>query len=293
MGGLLQLLPVSYICMLVASLSLMGTPFLTGYYSKDIILESAFAEYTHLSHFAYWSGTLAAFLTAFYSLRLIYLTFFKTTSLNKKTISNVHDGNYFVIVPFFILFIGSVFVGYIFSDMYIGPAVETWGSYNILYNGIYSMWDLEFIPVYIKVMPTLFSISGALLASYLYSYKKELINSKARDYFEIYYVLSNKFNFDNVYNKYIVKPLLYVGYHITFKVVDRGFIEYIGPYGLSHSVMKASKWVKNAQTGFIYNYSFLIVIYVIIYLLLIMVPFPYLYGFDILVLLFIASYYIK
>ena len=116
MGGLAKLIPFTYAMMFIGSISLMGFPFLTGFYSKDAILELAFGKFTVTSHFAYWLGTVSASLTAFYSMRLLYLTFINKTNAYRYSIQHIHDLPKIMGYPLFILVFGSIFVGYLMKD---------------------------------------------------------------------------------------------------------------------------------------------------------------------------------
>jgi NADH-ubiquinone oxidoreductase chain 5 len=120
MGGLVKILPYSYSLIFIGSLSLAGFPFLTGFYSKDAILEMAYGSFSVTGHFAHWLGTAAAFLTAFYSMRLIYLTFLNKTNAFRVSIEGAHDMPKVMGYPLVPLIFGSIFVGYIFKDMIIG-----------------------------------------------------------------------------------------------------------------------------------------------------------------------------
>ena len=120
MGGLRKLVPFTYSVMMIGSLALMGFPFLTGFYSKDVILEVAFGKYTSSGHFAYILGSMAAFLTAFYSMRLAYLTFLTNPNGYKPVIINAHDSSLRMALPLAILAIPSIFIGYLTKDMFIG-----------------------------------------------------------------------------------------------------------------------------------------------------------------------------
>jgi len=259
MGGLAQLLPFTYILMLVASLSLMGIPFLTGFYSKDVILELTFVKVTTFSNFAYWLGTISALFTSFYSFRLLYLTFLTPFNGFRKIVSNAHDAPYIMAVPLFILAIGSIFVGYIFKDMMIGIGTDFWGNSIYINSDNVLVTESEFLPFYIKAIPVVFSIIGALIALFI----NYLLNIQLNDFVtsgigsSLYTYLNRKWLFDNFYNEYIVRPLLTLGYQVTFKILDRGFVEIIGPNGLARVVKTLSILVSKVHSGFIYHYTFI------------------------------------
>ena len=125
MGGLVRILPYTYAMVFIGSLALMGFPFLTGFYSKDVILEIAYAKYTLSGHFAHWLGTLAAFFTAFYSMRLLYLTFLAEPNGYKRVLQGAHDAPFNMAFPLFILCLGSIFLGYVTKDMIIGVGTDS------------------------------------------------------------------------------------------------------------------------------------------------------------------------
>lgn len=262
MGGLIKIIPFTYILILIGSLSLMGIPFLTGFYSKDVILELTFANYHVYSTFSYWLGTISAFFTSFYSFRLIFLTFFNKTNAFKFSIENMHDAPLIMIIPLIILVIGSIFIGYLTKDMIIGMGTNYWNnSLFVLPQNLY-FFESEFIPYYIKLIPVIFSILGALISYFIYFYLLNILYkiniTKIGIYFYTY--LNKKLFFDIVYNEFIVKSLFYFGYNISFKIIDRGFIEIIGPYGLTIIFSNLSKKFSKFQTGYVYHYTFILFI---------------------------------
>lgn len=124
MGGLIQILPYTYVMLLIGSLALMGTPFLSGFYSKDFILEVSYASYHMHGGFVYWLGAIAAFFTAFYSFRLIYFVFYTKTNAHYITIKNVHEVSFLLGFPLSVLALNSIFFGYVFKDFFIGLGTD-------------------------------------------------------------------------------------------------------------------------------------------------------------------------
>ena len=169
MGGFLSLLPFTYTAMLIGSLSLMGFPFLSGFYSKDIILEVAYVTYTISSKFAYTLGTLSAFFTAFYSFRLLFLVFLKKTNSFKYYVENLHEVKKGTASVLAFLCLASLFSGYLFKDLFIGMGSDFFSLsiYNKPLPNLASI-DSEFLSYHIKLIPTGFSLFGALTASILY-----------------------------------------------------------------------------------------------------------------------------
>lgn len=164
MGGLTEVLPFTYTMMLIGSLSLMGFPYLTGFYSKDLILELAVANYTFSGVFSYWLGTLAALMTACYSFRLVYLVFFNIPNGFKVGYANTHELPVYMAFPLGLLCFGSIFLGYLSKDMVVGLGTPFFGnSIVVLFDNLYLI-DAEFVPHAEKIRPVIFSFLGLFLA---------------------------------------------------------------------------------------------------------------------------------
>jgi NADH-ubiquinone oxidoreductase chain 5 len=163
MGGLIRFFPISYTMILIGSLALMGIPFLTGFYSKDIILESAYGSYTTSGNFAFIFGCAAALFTAFYSFRLVFLAFVNRTNTYKAYISQIHEPSLLMLTPLFILCFGSIFAGFFGKDLFIGLGNNFFGSSIItFYNP--NCLSGEFIPVFVKNIPLLVTSIGVILS---------------------------------------------------------------------------------------------------------------------------------
>lgn len=262
MGGLVQFLPFTYAMMLVGSLSLMGFPFMTGFYSKDVILELSYAKYTLDGTFAHWLGTLSAFLTSFYSFRLLYLTFFTSTNSYKSSMNNIHDAPLIMAIPLIILAFGSIFVGYILKDMIIGLGTSFWGNSIFILPHNLILIDSEFIPYYIKLLPVCLSIMGASLAWILNAYYGTLLYQIKTSLFgrDLYTFFNKRWYFDKIYNDFIALPFLNFGYEVTYKTFDKGIIEILGPYGIMNSVKRIANTLSSLQTGYIYHYTFFMIV---------------------------------
>jgi len=171
MGGLKSLLPFSYATFLIGSLALVGFPFLSGFFSKDAILEVAYSKYTIVGHFAYFLGTFAAFFTAFYSTRILFLTFLAEPNGLKVNLLNAHEGGIKMTLPLFILSIFSVTIGFLTKDLFIGIGSDFLNqSIFILYSN-YSLTDIEFINIFYKLLPLFFTCLGSFLSYFLYAYR--------------------------------------------------------------------------------------------------------------------------
>lgn len=260
MGGLRRILPFTYIMFLIGSLALMGFPFLTGFYSKDVILEIAYASFNEVGHFAYWLGTIGASFTAFYSTRLIFFTFLSETNAYKNVIIHAHDAPFKMALPLAILALGSIFIGYLTKDMFIGLGSHFWNNAIYVHPHNIQMIDAEFLPTFFKLLPVIFSMFGLLLALFLYQFNfkffYQLKTSNIGLYF--YNFLNKKWYFDKVYYELINQNILKMSYNVTYKLVDKGIIEFFGPYGLLFIFSNWSNKVIKLQTGFIFHYSLLI-----------------------------------
>ena len=280
MGGLRRILPFTYIMFLIGSLSLMGFPFLTGFYSKDLILEVAFASFSETGHFAYWLGTIGAFFTAFYSTRLLFFAFLSETNAYKNIIKNAHDVPLEMGIPLGLLAFGSIFIGYISRDMFVGLGSNFWNN-SIYINPFHNqMIDAEFLPTFFKILPVILSFWGLFGAFYLYFFKfKFLYNLKISKYGLYFYnFLNRKWYFDKIYYEFINQYILQIGYNFTYKMVDKGLIEICGPYGLTTMFSFLSQRIILLQTGYIYHYSLLILIATIFLINLIF--FSIIYSFN-------------
>mgnify|MGYP001997560560 FL=1 len=285
MGGLVKILPYSYAMIMIGSLSLAGFPFLTGFYSKDAILEMAYGSFTITSHFAHWLGTGAAFLTAFYSIRLIYLTFLNKSNAFRVSIEGAHDMPKIMGYPLIPLIFGSIFVGYLTKDMIIGPGTLFWQNALFVLPENLAIFDAEFLPQTIKLIPVIFSLSGVFLAilfygilplNFIYSMKMSPLGQK------FYLFFNRKWFFDKVYNEYINQPILNFGYNISYKIIDRGVIENLGPFGLSQLFYSKQFNFLKYQTGLLYHYAFMMLICSVFFITLL--GFSYLCYFNLIIL---------
>jgi NADH-ubiquinone oxidoreductase chain 5 len=163
-GGVIELFPVSYVMILIGSLALTGFPFLTGFYSKDVILEIAVAKHSNVSNFAHTLGCLAAFCTSFYSFRLLYLTFINKTNSYKSYILKAHEAPVRMVLPLVFLCIGSIVAGYFGRDLFIGLGTPVFSNSISINIENLTLIDSEFINTFLKNLPLLFTIRGALLS---------------------------------------------------------------------------------------------------------------------------------
>ena len=271
MGGLVNLLPFTYTMILIGSLSLMALPFLTGFYSKDLILEVAFGQYLFTGNVAYWLGTISAVFTAFYSLRLLALTFLTYPNGPKINYLGTHEAPLIMAIPLVLLAIMSVFFGYVTKDLFIGVGTNFWGNSLFVHPNHVSLIEAEFaIPTFYKLLPLFGSLFGGGFALVLYHLFPLFTISLTENTLgrTLYRFLNQKYWFDNLYNNLILSKLLDFGY-TTNKTLDRGVIELVGPYGLVNVFKNASSKITSLDTGFIPSYAMYIFSGLILFITLI------------------------
>jgi NADH-ubiquinone oxidoreductase chain 5 len=262
LGGLKRTLPLSYSTMTVGSLALIGFPFLTGFYSKDLILEVAFGKYSYSGYFGYYLGTLSALLTTFYSTRLLFLTFLSNPNGYKPIIENATESSGQISLVISALTIPSIFIGFFIKDLIVGWGNLFWG--NAIFNGPknVNVIDSEFIPQYYKLMPVFFCFFVLNFSFYIYVYQSKLLFMIKLTNFgkTIYNFLNKKWFFDKIYNEYIGQFFFYFSFSISYKMIDRGIVEILGPTGLSYCVKNLSLSFHRLQTKYIYHYLLIMLI---------------------------------
>lgn len=271
LGGLIGFLPFVYTVMLIGSLSLMALPWLSGFFSKDLILEMAFGTFTIKGYIAWTFGTLTAGITAFYSFRLITLTFLGIPAAPIKSYNNVHEPSISAIISLTFLAICSIFLGYFTSDAFVGIGSDFLGNSIFLHPNNMVTVEAEFaLPLIIKLLPAILTLFGAFLAFILYLKLPNFLFKLTNNYLgrSLYIFLNGKYLLDIVLNSYIIRGGFSLGYIIS-KYLDRGALEYLGPNGLSLANYKLSAKLNKLDDGVITNYvSYMVVSMLIINLLL-------------------------
>jgi NADH-ubiquinone oxidoreductase chain 5 len=258
-GGLVKLLPLTYIVILIASLSLAALPWLSGYFSKDLIIELAYGSYSSLGYLVYLLAVIAACFTMLYSIKLIYLTFLTYANGPKGNYEKAHESPLVMSIPLIILGILSVYLGNIAKDFFIGLGSQGLGSSTFTHPNHISLVDTEFgVPVFNKLLPLLLSMIFAILALYLFEKKPLFLLeiNKSQWGQNIYRFFNQRYWFELIYNKTIVKSVLYIGY-LTNTVLDRGALELIGPRGAVAGIYKISNYFASFDSGSIARYGFI------------------------------------
>jgi len=270
-GGLKVFLPLTYSVMLIASLSLVAFPFMTGFYSKDFILESAYGQFYFSSTVVYFIAVIGAMFTTLYSVKVLYLTFLTNPNGPLINYKRAHEGDIFMSIPLIILAIFSIFFGYISKDLFIGL-----GTGFFVDNGIFIhpsheiMLETEFaVPIIFKMLPLFFTILLSIL-SIIYSefLPRVLISFKfSRIGYNIFSFFNQRFLIELFYNIYITDLILKLGGQTT-KILDKGSIEYIGPFGLELALTNLSKNISQLDSGVITSYALYILSGLILYILI-------------------------
>jgi NADH-ubiquinone oxidoreductase chain 5 len=268
-GGLKSFLPLTYAVMLIASLSLVALPFMSGFYSKDFILESAFGQYYFPSIVVYFVATVGAMFTTLYSAKVLYLTFMTNPNGPIINYENAHEGNIYMTLPLIILAIFSIFFGFLTKDIFIGLGTEFYLDNALFVHPTHEIvLDTEFaVPVLFKLLPLFFTIFLSTI-SILYSeyYTKYIIQFKYSNLgYNIFSLFNQRFFIELFYNKFISELILKLGGQTT-KILDRGSVEYIGPYGLEVGILNISKNMSKLDSGVITSYALYILSALIFYI---------------------------
>ena len=260
MGGIWKKIPVTYTLMWVGSLALAGIPFFAGYYSKDLILEAAWAASSNSGYFAFWLGCLAAFLTAFYSWRVLLLTFHGNFNSSKEVLDHVHESPIVMLIPLFVLALGAIFSGWYFYNDFVGYNwKEFWGN-SILISEKHKAFKLaHYVPLWVKYLPIFLAILGILCAYLFYILNPNLPKILSKKFSPIYNLFYNKWYFDELYDYFFVKSFIKFG-NFFWKKGDEGTIDRFGPNGISNLVKNISSKSIIIQSGYIYHYAFAMLI---------------------------------
>jgi NADH-ubiquinone oxidoreductase chain 5 len=277
-GGLIHYLPLTYSVMLIASLSLVAIPFMTGFYSKDFILESSYGQYYLSSIIIYFVATIGAMFTTLYSVKVLYLTFLSNPNgpiVNYTEKHAAHEGDIYMSLPLIILAIFSVFFGYITKDIYIGLGSGFFSDNSLYIHPLHeSTLDTEFaVPTLYKLLPFFFTIILSIISLiFTEFYPKLLIKFKLSSIgYNIFSFFNQRFLIEMFYNKYISGIILKLGGQTT-KVMDKGSVELFGPYGLEKRLVNISKSIGNLSTGVVTSYALYILIGLIFFISILYLP---------------------
>ena len=251
MGGIWRMVPVTYVLMWIGNLALAGIFPFSGFFSKDIILESAFASHTGLGMYAFGLGILAAFLTALYSWRLLFLTFHGKPRADEKVMAHVHEAPAIMWVPLVGLAIGAIVIGYLMLPM-VATDIDFWGT-SILVLPIHNaLEDAHHVDFWVKALPMAVGVLGIGGAFLFYVLKPELPGLLATRARPVYLFLLNKWYFDELYDFLFVRSVKYLG-HNLWKQGDGAVIDGIGPDGIAAATLSVARRAVKLQSGYVYH----------------------------------------
>ena len=295
-GGLIRYLPLTYSVMLIASLSLVAIPFMTGFYSKDFILESAYGQFYLSSITVYFIATIGAMFTTLYSVKVLYLTFLTNPNgplVNYKQEHAAHEGDIFMSIPLILLAVFSVFFGYITKDVFLGLATGFFADNSLFIHPIREiMLDTEFaVPTMFKLLPLFFTIGLTIISLLLTEYLPELLIKFKLTYigYNIFGFFNQRFLVELFFNKYISGIVLKLGGQTT-KVMDKGSVELFGPYGLENRLVKLSRSINSLSTGVVTTYALYILLGLIFYVSVLYHIISLSASLELLVILFAFAY---
>ncbi|MGK2739897.1 NADH-quinone oxidoreductase subunit L [Tepidicaulis sp. LMO-SS28] len=256
MGGLYKLIPLTYFMMIIGTLALTGFPFTAGYFSKDAIIEAAFASHSAGHMFAFTLLVVSALFTSFYSWRLIFLTFHGQPRASNEVLSHVHESPAVMWVPLVVLAIGAVFAGMLFSGFFIGDQFEAFWSGTISHaSGNEVMQHFHHVPSWVVWSPFAAMVLGFLVSWYFYIRRPDLPKELAKTHEPLYKFLLNKWYFDELYDFIFVRPAFWLG-RVLWKQGDGRVIDGLGPDGVSARVVDVARGVVRLQSGYLYHYAF-------------------------------------
>ncbi len=256
MGGVRKKLPYTYAFMLIGTLALTGFPFLSGFYSKDAIIEFAYLSNSVLGNYAVFIGIFTAFLTSIYSWRLFFKTFHGTFNNKKINLNDTHESPIVMLIPLFLLAIGAVLAGYIFKEILIGNhSNEFWQS------SIFFLEEIkhDYIPLWFLLITPFLVVISIPISFYYFILNSKILEGFKNTNLPLYNFLLNKWYVDELYDSILVNPAKKIGLFF-WKKGDLGTIDKFGPDGISRLIKIIANKTGKFQTGFIYDYAFVMLI---------------------------------
>jgi NADH-quinone oxidoreductase subunit L len=260
MGGLRELVPTSWIMMMVGTLALTGFPLTAGFFSKDAVIEAAYAAHAGPHMFGYVLLVVAALFTSFYSWRLIFMTFYGQARCSKETLSHIHESPPIMLVPLLVLAVGALLTGYLFSGLFIGDGQAAfWGASVFTAEDNHVLHDLHNVPLWVKLSPLVMMVSGFVLAYIMYIRDVDMPARLAQQHVLLYKFLLNKWYFDELYNFLFVRPAAWLA-RVFWRGGDGYIIDGFGPNGIAANVLNVTQRFVALQSGFVYHYAFVMLI---------------------------------
>jgi NADH-quinone oxidoreductase subunit L len=257
MGGLWRKIPYTFAVMCIGTLALTGFPLFAGYFSKDAIIESAYAANNPMATYAYLLTVVAAGLTSFYSWRLIFKTFFGEPH-DQEHYEAAHESPLWMLIPIGVLAVGSIASGFPFKELFAGHGVEEFFRESVKMNP-HIIENMEHMPAWLAPLPTLMMAVGALVSYIFYISRPYIPEELAEQQPMLYQFLLNKWYFDELYELIFVRTAKWIGYQL-WKKGDGYIIDGFGPDGVSARVLDITRNVVKIQTGYLYHYAFAMLI---------------------------------
>ncbi|MBD1140883.1 NADH-quinone oxidoreductase subunit L, partial [Pelagibacterales bacterium SAG-MED39] len=257
MGGVYKKLPYTYILMIIGTLALTGFPFLSGFYSKDAIIEFAYLRGNTVGYYAAGIGIITAFLTSIYSWRLIFKTFHGEYNNKDIKIEETHESPLVMLIPLILLSIGAIFAGYTFKELFLSSGFTN----NFWQESIFFLEPLstKHPPFWFLILTPVIVVLSIPVAYYLFVKNKNLPEKIANVNKPLYQFLINKWYFDELYDFLIIVPSKKIGLFL-WKFFDIKIIDGFGPDGISLFIKKCSLKANKFQSGFIYQYAFVMLL---------------------------------
>jgi NADH-quinone oxidoreductase subunit L len=269
MGGVKEKAPQTFVLMWIGTLALsgIGIPFLlgngvgfAGFYSKDVMLESAFGGHTTVGLIAFWLGIVAAFMTAFYSTRLMFLTFYGKYRGDHHTWDHAHESPIVMMIPLYVLAIGAALSGYVAYDWFVGHDWKSfWGQSIALKSTEEVLHHAHEVPLWVKLLPLVFALSGIALSYYYYIVRTDLPDRTVKAFPGIHALFFNKWYFDEIYDAVLVRPSLAIG-RALWKKGDGALIDGLGPDNIAARAQDMAGVLSRFQSGYLYHYAFVMLV---------------------------------
>jgi NADH-quinone oxidoreductase subunit L len=260
MGGLWRKIPWTYGTMWVGALSLSGIPLFSGYYSKDTILEATWAAGTAVGRYGWCLGTLAAFMTALYISRVMFMTFHGEPRADEETMHHAHESPWVMVIPLLVLATGATLFGFIGYDVFVGhERAAFWKNSILVLSQFDSLEKIEEIPPIVRFMPLIFGLLGIATAYVFYMVDNTIPVRLASQLRALYLFLLNKWYFDELYDWLFVRSAMSVGDGL-WKSGDGAVIDGLGPDGVAAVTRDLARQASRLQTGYLYHYAFAMMI---------------------------------
>jgi len=260
MGGIWKKIPFTYAMMWIGSLALAGVPYFAGYFSKDMVLEAAWADHSSHGNLAYWLGVTAAFITAFYSWRLLIMTFHGKPRADEKTMAHVHESPLVMMVPLLVLSVGAIGSGYAFYELFVGhDRTYFWMDAIFVLPGNDTIEAAHHVPLWVKKTPLVAAVSGIVIATLVYGTGGKFAGLISKIFKPLHKLFFNKYYIDELYHNVFQRPVLWLGKQF-FVLGDQKTVNGFGPDGIAAVCRHCAGMLSRIQSGFVYHYAFAMMI---------------------------------